>query len=292
MVYVRHTAGISAFNFDNSTGLMTAAWTNFDHTTVSPPFGLERIAVDPLTQNILTTSGTELIVLKPNGEFDASMDFAETEDLTGLCLGPAAQAGGTDGLVAAHGGDLVVAVKGGSTSNYQYTLSYTNAAGPEVVISDIVPRQWVLNDASSLDGMVDVQSKNKGQGPHAIDWTLPAGTTEATFTVNASTAGKGGKNKTNFFEPTHCGALYLDAGALVFDVTAGEVIFASDPLCLAAVKDPVDFTGAGDHDADGISDHDEACGNAVPTDLCEADTDGDGTDDGLDACPLDPLNEC
>jgi hypothetical protein len=88
------------------------------------------------------------------------------------------------------------------------------------------------------------------------------------------------------FEPTHCGAVYVSEGGVAEDTDAN--VFEAEPLCLAAIKDPVDFSGLGDHDLDGIPDHEEACGSDEPTDPCDADTDGDGEGDLTDACPLDP----
>ena len=113
-----------------------------------------------------------------------------------------------------------------------------------------------------------------------------------------------GKRNIDFFSPTSCGTLFLNDGALVFEVdefgeplrdpVTGEVlppIFESNNLCLAAVKDVdgdgvITRDGSGDEDGDGLTDLEEAC--EIGTDPCVADTDGDGVPDGVDPDPLDP----
>jgi hypothetical protein len=173
-------------------------------------------------------------------------------------------------------------------------LTYTNTSdSPEVVISDVVPKQWDLttSDIVKTAGSVDLISKNKGQGPHEIIWTIPANTESAMLTVTATTASKGNGNNT-FHEPTHCGSVHVSEGA-ISTFGANEVLFdPTPPICLAAVKGPgVDPTGAGNYDGDGYSDYEEACTNVFETDPCEEDTDGDGFNDDQDDFPLDPTQQ-
>ena len=109
-------------------------------------------------------------------------------------------------------------------------------------------------------------------------------------------------HKSPAFAPTSCGALYLNNGAVAWelDPATGEPIldsqtgepkpplFESNPLCVAAVKNPTEFGPEADNDADGLFDVDEACHNEVRTDPCNDDTDGDGVIDSVDNCPLVP----
>jgi len=102
--------------------------------------------------------------------------------------------------------------------------------------------------------------------------------------------GKG--HKSPAYAPTSCGALYLNNGAVAFelDPDTGDVLgplMETNALCIAAIPDDgnLDYTGAGDYDQDGAEDWAEACD--IGTDPCNPDTDGDGVLDGDDECPLE-----
>jgi hypothetical protein len=289
--YARTTQGVEAFTFDTATGALSWDWSypKIDNTL----FGIERIAVHPVSGNIFFTGDNGLTVLNSSGALVAPNLVSTVGTASGVCLGPAG-AGPAPGLVATlSSSDLAIEVKGDDPAIYKYTLTYTNTSdSPIVIVNDIVPKQWdlTLADISESVGTVELNSKNNGNGPHEIIWTIPATTTSATLTVTATTAEKGNGNNT-FHEPTHCGSVYVSESAISIDTSTNNELFdPTSSLCLAAVKGPgVDPTGAGNYDGDGFTDYEEACMNEVETDPCSDDTDGDGFLDGIDDdFPLDP----
>lgn len=145
-------------------------------------------------------------------------------------------------------------------------------------------------------------------------------------TLNVDTLARCHENRRNTFcRPTSCGALYLNLGAIAYEVDEfGNVMLDSEgepiviagptnPICLAAVDDideSGDFTwdGSGDEDEDGFTDLEEACfwlndpcvfnddedDDGIPdtNDNCvdmpnpdQADGDEDGVGDACDNCP-------
>ena len=228
--------------------------------------------------------------------------------------------------------DLVVEVGQSSPIEYGFDITYSNLGGPDVLIVDTVPAEWVVTmiEGMSVDvdacgesdsvsdgfGSVDVfkggkVGKNCKSATH-IEWTPDPKVTESTLEVDVETRLNPGhgKRQIQFFAPTSCGPLFLNDGALVFEVnqfdqilTPSNPLFTSNALCLAAVEDLsngnlgnpggpdglIARDGTGDEDLDGLTDFAEACD--IGTDPCLADTDGDGVNDDPDLCPLRGLKE-
>lgn len=175
-------------------------------------------------------------------------------------------------------------------------------------------RYRVANDG---DGVCDSRAHFDGQlVPDGLNCTIASANKKdngkSATKVECYTDGNGAElfwattrrhnNKKNTkWRPTSCGALYLNDGAAAYALDEngdplvdenGELlppIAESNSLCLAAVEDlngdGLDYSGAGDEDADGSTDYDEAC--EIGTDPCNPDTDGDGVLDGVDECPLE-----
>ncbi|MDX1460575.1 MAG: hypothetical protein R3348_05910 [Xanthomonadales bacterium] len=158
---------------------------------------------------------------------------------------------------------------------------------------------------SDAFGDIDLYKNGKGKkckSATTIEWDPPED--GGSVKIDADTRPSPGKgHKEPVFAPTSCGALSLNDGAIALETNeAGELILdeegnptvvagPTDGICLAAVSQDlydalVDYSDQGDHDGDGLSSHEEACGE-IGTDPCNPDTDGDGVVDGEDACPLE-----
>jgi len=218
---------------------------------------------------------------------------------------------------------VVVEVGKSSTTEYDFDITYVNLAGPDVLIVDTVPAEWVVTqvagnpivdgysdgpqpDGNGGTGTVEVfpaNLRNPSNSATKIHWR-PDPTLASRINVVAETRESPGKKNIKF-APTSCGVLYLNEdGAMAFEVDengeplrdpeTGEKlppILVSAPLCLAGVEDfngdgVIAGDGSGDEDGDGLSDFDEAC--VIGTSPCNPDTDGDGMPDGDDPDPLDP----
>jgi hypothetical protein len=220
--------------------------------------------------------------------------------------------------------DVVVEVGKGSTTEYDFDITYVNLGGPEVLVVDTVPAEWVVTNVAGnliVDGfsggrqpdgnggtgtveVFPVNRQNPSKSATKIHW-WPDPTLASTINVVAETRESPGMKNVKF-APTSCGPLYLNEdGAAAFEVDpeTGEPlrdpetgdklapILVSNPLCLAAVEDcngdgVIAKDGSGDEDGDSLTDFGEAC--VIGTDPCNPDTDRDGVLDGVDQDPLDP----
>lgn len=100
-----------------------------------------------------------------------------------------------------------------------------------------------------------------------------------------------GKRGISFFEPTSCGPLYLNDGAVLFDPATGNPVTERSNALFVATCPVEGDVSCVDQDADGWT---LACGdpddnNAAITPL---DLDGDGIPNASDPCPTDPSNTC
>ncbi len=220
--------------------------------------------------------------------------------------------------------DVVVEVGQTSTTEYDFTLTYTNPGGPFVVIEDTVPAEWEVQTVEGTDvtgigkgpaggttvadgenGNVDVFHPGRGNPSKSatrLEWTPdPSESTSDIVVVADTRSSPGGKGR---FAPTSCGALILNDGAQVFeaDPATGEPLrdqgtgeklpplFEADGICLAAVEDlnngGLVLDGSGDEDGDGFTDLAEACGFGTDPCVFDADADGDNIPDAVDNCPF------
>lgn len=235
----------------------------------------------------------------PAGSLPGGDDFSK--ELTG---GPDVNG---DGVI-----DLVIPVKPSTSTAYQWTINWSQAGFPDVLISDTAPAESVVNgingdgtglpldcgDGTAFDdgsGHTDVYRGGKsGKNCYSatnLDW-WPASDNESLVVDVAMRESPGKGHKTPAFAPTSCGALYLNNGAVAYelDPDTGDVLgplMETNALCIAAIPDDgnLDYTGMGDHDQDGAADWAEAC--ETGTDPCDPDSDNDGVLDGDDECPLE-----
>ncbi len=205
----------------------------------------------------------------------------------------------TDGLI-----DVVVEVGQLVTTEYDFDIIYSNPGGPAVLIVDTVPAEWIVTEIAGslvdvacgesqtvndgLGGSVDVfkggKPDKKCQSATHIQWTPdPSGSTLNVVATTRQSPGKGNDK----FAPTSCGALFLNDGAVAFeldpatgepkrDPTTGELappLFESTRLTLVAVEDlnggGVVPDGSGDEDGDNVTDLQEILDG---TDPCIPDT--------------------
>ncbi len=254
-----------------------------------------------------------------------------------------------DGSGEADGSfDLVLPAPGTEPSTYEFTIHWwwNNEAyplGTPIMICDTVPEEWqvvkvtvpflqishdviegILENADDgLGGTINVfpANKNNGEdknkGTTKIEYTPDAwlgdGSINVVVTPRERPQGDG-TNATIEWAPTSCGRLYLNDGAigyeidengyLVLDAELNPVVLEAqtNPLFVVAVFDVdgdgiIVRDGSGDEDEDGVVDGEDNCPcvdnpDQVDTDLdgegdaCYGDLDYDGVDDYEDNCPL------
>ena len=192
--------------------------------------------------------------------------------------------------------DLVVEVGKLEPTTYDFTITYHDPAGPPVLIEDTVPAEWdVWLEDDTLDCGNESASGKPGKSATKITCEEP---NDGSVVVWATTRCHNKPNNQRC-RPTSCGALYLNDGALAYEVdpATGEPlkdefgdrlppIETTDPICLAAVWDvdgdgAIEYDGTGDEDGDGLSDFDEAC--VLGTDPCVFNTCVGLTDVCIDA---------
>lgn len=223
---------------------------------------------------------------------------------------------------------------GGVTSEYDFTIVYTNDV--DVLILDTVPAEWQVVEVAGeavtngsyggsdgLGGTVlvypankKIAGKNINKSATKIEWT-PAMAGGSSLNVLIATRGRPqGKDKEiTKWAPTSCGALYLNDGAIAYEIDEyGDIVYneetgepvvvagPTEPLILVAVSDVdedgiIVRDGTGDEDGDEIMDGDDNCpcvdnpdqednDQDGMGDACDPDDDNDGVDDAVDNCPL------
>jgi hypothetical protein len=258
-----------------------------------------------------------------------------------------------DGSGEADGSfDLVLPAPGTEPSTYDVTIVWgweeddPYPQGTPIVICDTVPVEWqvvqVITFSSTVHEVVDgfLEDAPDGLGGTGTINVFPANkknggddnksATKIEYTPDVDFVGYGyinvvvttrerpqgdGRDATIEWTPIFCGRLYLNHGAigyeidengdLVLDAELNPVVLEeqTDPLFVVAVFD-VDGNGiivrdgSGDEDDDGVVDGEDNCPcvdnpDQVDTDLdgegdacCYGALDGDGVDDYEDNCPL------
>ena len=233
--------------------------------------------------------------------------------------------------------DVVVPLGEPATTPYDFTITYVPGEEEGALVVVTVPAEWdVIKiedddtglplacgastsfDVNALDGTdVDVfrggKSGKSCRSDTDIEWKPDPNEDVSTLLVDVTTRINPGhgKRQIEFYSPTSCGPLFLNDGAVAFEldaqmnlvlnppVTGDPVVLpdgTTEALCLAAVDDP-DGTSTGpgatrsataDHDTDTLASFAEACTNVPRSDPCLPDTDGDGVNDNVDNCPLIP----
>jgi hypothetical protein len=210
--------------------------------------------------------------------------------------------------------DVVLSVPGTEPSTYGFTIVIYNE--DNVLVCDTVPAEWQVVKVAGEeveDGfygskgdevyVYPANKKTTNKSATKIEWTPKPGAL-ASLNVVITTRGRPqGKDKVfTKWAPTSCGALYLNDGAIAYDVDGNVVAGPTDPLILVAVSDVngdgiIVRDGTGDEDGDdapdGVDncpcvpnpDQDDTDGDGIG-DACDPDDDNDGVVDAEDNCPL------
>lgn len=154
--------------------------------------------------------------------------------------------------------DIAIEVGQAVTTEYDFTITYSNPGGPPVLIIDTTPAEWVVtmiegddigNGPDSLPviprglanfddgegGSVDVFKTGKGaksKSATRLEWTpdLTAVVSDIRVDVETRINPGHGKRGIDFFSPTSCGKLTLNDGAVAFefDPQTGEIVLDQD----------------------------------------------------------------
>lgn len=209
--------------------------------------------------------------------------------------------------------DLVVEIKQSQTTEYDFTITYSNE-GVETLVLDNVPVKWQItevNGTAVIDGFLNSDDGNGGIGTVAvfpkngqpnnksstgIEWRPDPSLSSSTLNVVVETRGKAQDKKGVVFNPKGCGPLLLNKGSLALEINpaTGDVkrdpvtgdklppLFESSALVLAGLEDVdgdgiIFRDGIGDEDGDGLTDIQEV--REFGSNPCRIDSDGDGLTD-------------
>ena len=199
-----------------------------------------------------------------------------------------------------NGGINPVGLGKAAPTAYSFIINLNAGFDNTKDVYDVVPAEFDVQSVTPSCGEALWFEKNNQAGvklsPDAIVWDLDGcddNTISQTLTVSLLTDQNPGHGKRGipFFEPTSCGPLYLNDGAVLFDpVTASAATEPSDPLLVATCPVEGDPTCV-DQDGDGWS---VACNDPNDTNpaITPLDTDGDSIPNESDPCPTDPTNTC
>ena len=184
-------------------------------------------------------------------------------------------------------------------SEYVYTIYISANFDNTLDVLDVVPAEF---DVTNLDPSCGAANSFEGHGsgkgnqfklqPDFILWDLDGcdSTSSQSLTVTMQTDNNPGHARRGiaFYEPTECGPLSLNDGAILIDSEAEEPVAVSNSLSVATCPNEADTEGCVDVDNDGWS---VACGdcndgastiNPDAEEVCDDGIDND-CDDLIDA---------
>lgn len=181
-----------------------------------------------------------------------------------------------------------------TTTEYSYTINLDVNFDNTADVEDVVPAEFDMIDMSASCGaaIANTPGKSNGKGnpfkldPHIITWDLDAcdTATSQSLTVTITTDNNPGhaRKDIEFYEPTECGPLYINDGAVFIDPVTGEPLTEiSNSLSVATCLDESDIAECVDDDGDGWS---ISCGDCNDEDsdinpgaqeICDDDVDND-----------------
>jgi hypothetical protein len=229
-----------------------------------------------------------------------------------LCLvyGAALFADDFPGNVSLVTGPNPVGLGKGSSSRFVYQITLRPGFPRNAYVQDVVPAEFDVAGLSASCGRAESAEKashnKKGQyqmQPDVIKWNLTGcnNSVSQTLTVTMGTVLNPGhlKRGIQFYEPTGCGPLRLNEGAVLIDAKKGrELSTACESLSVATCRDEEDAL-CSDADGDGWS---ASCGDCLDDnpaahpgaiEICDGvDNNCDGViDEGCQACCL-PTGLC
>ncbi len=185
-------------------------------------------------------------------------------------------------------------------TTYVFTIYLDAGFDIENIVRDVVPAEFDVTGAVATCGTV-VFADTKGNlpnrlSPDVITWDLTGcdNATSNSLTVTTITDQNPGHGKKGiaFFEPTSCGPLYLNDGAVMIDMETGDAVTnPSKSLMVATCEDESNTETCVDSDGDGWSLDCNDCNDADLTvnpgaaEICNGiDDNCNGTiDEGFDA---------
>ncbi len=155
--------------------------------------------------------------------------------------------------------DIAIEVGQVQTTAYDFTITYSNPDGPDVIIIDTVPAEWVVvtiegdivgngpdplpvspRDLANFsdgagNGSVDVFKTGKGANSKSatrLEWTPDPAEASSDIRVDVETRVNPGhgKRSIDFFSPTSCGKLSLNDGAVAFELDENGDILLDPPV--------------------------------------------------------------
>ena len=173
---------------------------------------------------------------------------------------------------------------------YQFTIDLNANFDNTAIVKDVVPAEFDVDDSKFEVTCGSVITKEPGKSggkgnpnklqPDIIIWNLDECDSESgqSLTVTIQTDKNPGHKDIDYFEPTECGPLYLNDGAVMIDGETLEPTEPSNSLFVATCLDGSDTGAEGecvDGDNDGWSvdcgdcdDEDEAI-NPGAEDICD-----------------------
>jgi hypothetical protein len=176
-------------------------------------------------------------------------------------------------------------------TTYVYTIHLNAGFDSAQIVQDVAPAEFDVIEALATCGSVVFEDK-KGNKPNRlspdfITWDLLGcdNAVSQSLTITAVTDQNPGHGKRGiaFFEPTSCGPLYLNDGAVMVDLETGDdVSEPSNSLMVAGCEDESDAEGCVDTDEDGWSVDCNDCNDADATVNPGAEEVCNGVDDNCD----------
>lgn len=117
---------------------------------------------------------------------------------------------------------------------FEFTITYS---GPAATIEDTVPAEFVVNSVEPSAGSASFAKNGHGvRGSTDIDWTLSDAADGATLVVQIQTAENPGRRggRGPFYQPSDCGELLLNDGAVARDELGGVIAGPTQSLSVLA----------------------------------------------------------
>jgi len=193
---------------------------------------------------------------------------------------------------------------------YQFTITLdANEFENTAIVKDVIPAEFDVTDLSATCGRAFSKAPGKSEGkgnqyklqPDIVIWDLSGcvNSESQSLTVTFQTSNNPGhaKRDIDFFEPTECGPLYLNDGAVMIDPNTFEAVTEPSNSLVVATCLEEGTEGCADEDNDGWSidcedcdDYDEAI-NPGAEEICgdRIDNNCDGyIDEGCSSSPAIP----
>lgn len=180
----------------------------------------------------------------------------------GICITVNAQLLEFPGSKVLDSGENPVGLGKDEATTYVYTIHLNAGFDSEQIVRDVAPAEFDVTDASETCGLVEYEDKKGNKlnklSPDFITWDLLGcdNNNSQSLTITAVTDQNPGHGKKGiaFFEPTSCGPLYLNDGAVMVDLETGDdVTEPSNSLMVAGCEDESDEEACVDTDEDGWS---------------------------------------